>query len=455
MPKKVIEDIKSKGVKITKISKKEVTNTPSRISVMNTEDFLNKIEEGVKPVSKQHILKRDPEDKIYSTPTVRKSNLYVRKNIKFLFLISILLGGTYFISNLFEKTTIIIKQKTTEIVLNKEQLSAFNTKDSPINFELMIVPESETKEINLTEKENVSIKARGEVTFYNEYSTNPQKLLIHTFISDSAGKAYQTDSPIIIPGYKLDKSKKIIPGQASVGITSFLAGDSYNGSPNDFSINSFKGTAKAKKIYAKLKSPLKGGAQGIVYKPSPEDMGVLNAYAASTFKSNLLKRVNAQVPPGYILYPEAMTISSNVEESILSQTPTYKAKITGLVSSVIINQSDLSRSLIKRELPNLSPVELTQVKLDDIPSLKFNFSNTNQTISKDIKSISFTLSGKLNAVWSHDIEQLKKSYVGVSKYDIQSIFKSDPGISQASVKIFPPWNKYLSTDVSKIDIKLE
>jgi hypothetical protein len=229
MPKKVIQDMKSKGVKITRISKKEVIQEPHKMQVLDTEDYLNRIESDIKP--NKHILKREPEEKIYSTPRVKKSNLYIRKPIKFLLLATILIGGIYFISNLFEKTTITIKQKTTELTLNKEQLSAFNTKDSPINFELMIIPESETKEITLTEKEDVSIKAHGEVTFYNEYSTKPQKLLIHTFISDSAGKAYQTDSAINIPGYKLDQSKKIIPGVASVGITSFLAGSSYNGEP--------------------------------------------------------------------------------------------------------------------------------------------------------------------------------------------------------------------------------
>lgn len=455
MAKKIIQDMKSKGVKITRISKKEVVSDPEppKMRVLDTEDFLNKIEEEVKP--NKHILRRETEDKIYSTPRVKKSNIYIRKPIRLLLLVSILLGGVYFVSNIFEKTTITIKQKTTELILNKEQLSAFNTKDSPMNFELMIVPETETKEITLTEKEDVSIKARGEVTFYNEYSTKPQKLLIHTFISDSNGKAYQTDSAITIPGYKLDQSKKIIPGLASVGITSFLAGDSYNGEPSDFSINSFKGTAKAKKIYAKLKSPLKGGAQGIVYKPSPQDLGVLNAYALSTFKSNLLKRVTAQVPPGYILYPEAMNVSSKVEDNILSPTPNYKAKISGLVSSVIINQDDLSRTLIKRLLPDLSPVELAQIKIGDISNLTFSFSNASQTISKDLKSISFNLSGKINPVWSHDIESLRKSYAGVPKKDIQGIFKSDPGITSASVKIFPPWNKYLPVDSSKIDIIIE
>ncbi len=453
MPKKIIQDMKSKGVKITRISKKEISETPTKMKVLDTEDFLNRIEEEVKP--SKHILRRETEDKIYSTPRAKKSNLYIRRPVKLLLLISILIGGVFYISNLFEKTTITIKQKTTELILNKEQFNAFNTKDSPINFELMIVPESETKEITLTEKEDVSIKARGEVTFYNEYTTKPQKLLIHTFISDNAGKAYQTDNAITIPGYKLDQAKKIIPGQASVGITSFLAGDNYNGEPNDFSINSFKGTAKAKKIYAKLKSPLKGGAQGIVYRPSPEDMGVLNAYSLSTFKSNLLKKVTAQVPPGYILYSEAMNVSSKVEENIISKTPNYKAKISGLVSSIIINKDDLSNALVKKLLPNLSPVELAQVKIGDISNLTFNFSNTNQVISKDLKSVSFNLSGRINPIWSHDIEALKKSYAGVSKNDIQSIFKSDPGISSASVKIFPPWNKYLPTDSSKINIILE
>ena len=70
MPKKVIQDMKSKGVKITRISKKEITPEPKKMQVLDTEDYLNKIEGDIKP--NKHILRREPEEKIYSTPRVKK-----------------------------------------------------------------------------------------------------------------------------------------------------------------------------------------------------------------------------------------------------------------------------------------------------------------------------------------------------------------------------------------------
>ena len=58
---------------------------------------------------------------------------------------------------------------------------------------------------------------------------------------------------MIVPGYTLSSSKKIIAGSVNVGITAQVAGDKYNGIPRDFSIIIFKNGAKDKKIYARSK----------------------------------------------------------------------------------------------------------------------------------------------------------------------------------------------------------
>ena len=444
--------MKSKGVKITRISKAAIAPT-IKDSTKKREKSLpvNDINENV--IQQNHLYQRDDNDKIFSTPQNRKNSRGLRKSIKILLLLSILLTSGYYISNIFDNVKVNIIAKTQSFDLNKKQFVASSDTNQPIHFELMIVSSEDYKEVSLNDSEKVSYKAKGEVTFFNEYSTKSQAIALHSFISDNTGKTYQTDKAITIPGYKTVNGK-ITPGQASVGITAFLAGEEYNGSPNDFKVNAYKGTVKASKIYAKLKTPLSGGAQGVVYKLGPTEKGQINATAESSFKSNLIKKVNAEVPPGYILYPDAINFSYKTNSDTLFDSQNAKVVINGTVSSIILNQKDLSKALTKSLLPDISEFESKEVNITDISNLKFSFVKTDQSITKELKSINFFLTGKANAIWILDVPSLQSKLAGANKVDLTSRFKSDPGIVSATARIFPPWQSYLPNDISKIHINV-
>ena len=468
MAKKVMEDMKSKGVRITRILKEDTKveapkskakpkpePKPEPVEQVKVSMDIKK-EEPEKRETKVYIntSERVQEQKLYSTPQVKRKEGWVRKRFLILLLVSIFITGVYALCERFQNANITIVAKHQSYNLDKIAFNAGSDGSAQIAFELMIVSNEEYKDVTLTQSQDVSIKAKGEITFYNENSTKAQSLAIHTFVSDSAGKTYQTDKAVSIPGYKTVDGK-VVPGQVSVGITAFLAGDTYNGAPTDFTINGFKGTAKFQKIYGKLKTPLAGGAQGLVYALNSDDKGSITAFAQSTFKSNLLKKVDAQVPPGYILYPNALNFSYDTETEKLFPDTKAKVKTSGTVSAIILNEKDLSNAIVKTLQPKISDREFKEISIPDMPKLTFNFKDAGQLINKDVKSVSFNLSGAVNAIWTPDITQLQSSVAGVRKADLISIFKSDPGIASATAKIFPPWQSYLPEDSSKIKINLK
>jgi len=382
-------------------------------------------------------------------PRKYESKSYLRMLVIILSIVS-LIGLIYWISNKFQVANINIKAKHQLITLNNKQFTALKNTNA-LGFEIMIVSNDENRDAVFTDLENVSLKAKGSITLYNEYSARSEKLPIHTFVSDENGKAYLTDNAISIPGYT-KVSNKITPGSITVNITAFLAGDSYNGSPNSFIINSFNGTAKYKKIYGKLKTALTGGAQGQVYKTNQSIKYSLNSIANSSFKDNLIKKVIAEVPSGYFLYPDAVKFTFNIDDSVLSKVPNTSVKISGTLTAVLLKEDDLSKILIKSSLPDTSINELKEIRISDISKLSFNFANQNQMINKDTKSILFTLMGDMEMIWQPDISTIKSNLLGIPKESIQSIFKQDPGIDSASIKIFPPWQSYLPNNLSKINI---
>lgn len=395
----------------------------------------------------------DTSKSSYST----NNNQNNKKRYGFVFfsvLIILILIGFYFILNLFEKTTINIIAKNQifdvdkNITINKEA-------NTPIGFDITIVTGKEIEKMTLTEIVEVSEKSKGQITLYNSFTTTPQKIIAGTFLADEEGKTYKLDNTITIPGYKLDKNKKILPGSVSASITAFLAGDTYNGNPDNFYITSFKGTNKYSKIYGKLKSPLTGGAVGTVYKLNDKERAKIDTIANTSFKNNLIRKAKEQVPDNYIVYKDAGNFDYHINDGSYFKNQNAEIEIEGNLSLLLIKKDDLSRYILKYLLPKINQSELSKITIGDLEQLGFSFSDKEQIISKDTNSLSFNLLGKVDTKWNPDINEIKSKLVGIHKDNVVNIFKADPTISYATIKIFPPWKAYVSSDLSDIILNIK
>ncbi|MFA6355245.1 MAG: hypothetical protein WCW65_02380, partial [Candidatus Paceibacterota bacterium] len=301
MNKKTLQDFKINTKKVVKTIEEPVV--VKNISNSNTKyDFLKK--KKIQPSSSQRI----PQ-----TPVMPVNRRPFNKWILSLFILSLFIGTFYLFTTVFFSVKARVVPKSQTFELKGEKFTA--SKNSGIPFEVMIVEDTLYKDVILTNTKELSIKAKGEITLYNEYSKTIEKIGAGTFISDDSGKSYTIDKAVSIPGYTIDKNKKIIPGQISIGITSFLSGEAYNGSPSLFSITSFKkGTDKYKKIYGRIKTPLSGGVVGLVYLVDDKDKeGILRD--SSLFKEELLTKLKALVPFGYILYSDAVGFTYEFKDS--------------------------------------------------------------------------------------------------------------------------------------------
>jgi hypothetical protein len=450
--KKSTQDIKIKKPGIATISRKDIMVTSGekirRPTIYTQEKHHTQID--------ADIVDPKPETRLKSTAyTIRKKPPRIRRSLTIVLVIFLIASGIYVCSTTFQNAQVIINQKHQVFTLTNEQFTASQDQAAPLRFDLMIVSDTQYQDMVLTQSANVSLKAQGTVTVYNQYSSKPITLGAHTYIADSTGKTYLTDKALTVPGFTTDKTTKAITsGTANVTITAFLPGDTYNGSPTDFTITAYKNSTKFTKIYAKAASTLTGGAQGLIYTLTPAQQGVIDGQAQSTFKDSLMKKVTAQVPAGYILYPAASQFSYQTDPTWSSSTPDAKVPISGTVSAVIIKKSDLDLALIKRLLPQSTDTEISEIQLEDTENLTYAFSQVNQVIDKNTQLIGFTLSGSLHAHWNPDLGSLKNSLTGISSTVVTSVFQADPGITNAQVHIFPPWQSHLPTDPTKIHIEV-
>src|SRR3989339_231902 len=463
MNRKILEDIKANSIRrIVKTQKDDVVipnvvvkdednhnPTPKSNFVLENDssnyDFLKKKNNNINTSS----IKRMSGD-----PRMPRERPLLNKTLLDIFIFSLLVGSFYLLSTVFLRANVTVVAKDQTFELKHLKFTAGKPSTS-VPFELVIVSDKEYRDIVLTNAKEVSIKAKGQITLYNEYSsTKAQKITAGSFVSDDKGVSYKTDKTVSIPAYKLDSSKKIIPGQVVVGITAFLPGEAYNSNKELFSINSFKGTDKFKKIYGKAKTPIEGGMAGLVYLMDDKEKSSLN-FKTADFKEKLVRKLSAQVPVGYILYPDAMNFTYDIGDNIFSKFVSTKVEMKGSLSAYIFKESELSDSIIRKLLPNIGDKERQEIKQPNLSDLSFNFTDKEQIVGKDINNFNFELTGNLPLNWKPDIEALKGELVAKNKNNVAEIFKLDPAIVSASVKIIPFWSKKLPEDKKNINIILK
>lgn len=471
MNKKILEDVKFNNRSVVKtneevlnkdlVAKDNTPNTKSLNSnvVPDTVDYKETPLPNIKKSSKYDFLNKLNKktssfpQRISQTPHLPSKVKNINKFLILLFIISIIIGVIYLISTVFFEAKVTIISKNESFDLKSLEIIADKNKSGSVPFEVMIVDDTEIKDVILTTSSEISSKSKGEITLFNEYSTKTQKIISGTYISDEKGKTYKTDKTVSVPGYT-KSGTKIIPGKISVGIISFLPGDIYNGSPLSFYINSYKDTKKYTKIYGKILFPLSGGYSGLTYSldDSEKELYLSNT---SGFKDKLIRKLAAQVPPGYILYPDAVNFTYDFNGDSNSKTPNAKLEMKGTLSAVLINEKDLSSIIIDKLLPDITPKEKSEIIQPDLSVLTFKFVSADQVITKDLQNFDFILKGSLPLKWNPDIYTLKNLLVGKNKLDVPNIFKNDPGISSASVKIFPFWSKVLPNTFENINILLK
>lgn len=456
MKNNIIQDILPQGGRkipnIEKVKIEEPKAPPVKITGSDYEEDLNskpKIESVVNVLTKIEI---NPTEKYVPR---RRNNV----NTKLIFIIAIavlfVLGVVLLINKYFSYVYIDITPKTQAYTLSKESFTTSKEENMPLHFEIMIVDGEDKQDAVFTESKDVSTKAKGEVYIYNEFSTKPQKLLINTKLIDDNQNIYLTDKEVSIPGYKTSGTK-IIPGSIAVNVTAALAGEKYNGEPRDFSIVGFKGTTKATKIYARSNGPLTLGRTGQYYMLSAQDKGKVIVDSGTALYNKLVKKLQAQVPPGYIVYTGSMQFSKKISDEVFeSKTPEGSVTITGTLSAPIFKIDELNVALIRSTYSDVKDEEVKEIYSQKMKEFMFAYSDTNTLINKSTTNFKFNLTGDDTLLWKPYVDILRNKIIGTNKDSLDTFYLSDPGIAKARAIFRPPWQSKLPEDISHIKISVE
>lgn len=349
------------------------------------------------------------------------------------------------LSYLFSDAKILIIPKTKNVTANLDISAVKDVAPGTLSFDLMAISGETSKAVIAGPEKDVVVSAKGKVIIYNAYGTSSQPLAIDTRLEGSNGKIYKTTTPLTVPGMQGDA-----PGSIEASVYGAEGGPEYNSGPLDFKIFGFKGTSKYEKFYARSVGDMTGGFEGKTVDISDADRAQLLKDLRVALREKLQKQALGQIPPGFILYKDAISINTNGDNiTTTTNNNTTTATLKGTLSGFIFEEKKLTQKIAENVLA--SPEEASQISIPNIEDLAFTLVN-NENLPTDMSNIHFNLSGEIKLVYIIDNEKLISEVAGQSKKEFNSTLTNYPNIDSARLVLRPFWKTSLPDEPKNITI---
>ena len=348
------------------------------------------------------------------------------------------------VSFVFSKAMVTITPKTSEIPYNQNLQAVKDTDEETLSFDLVVLSGEEKKTLRGGEVTDLSVKARGTVVIYNNFSTATQLLAIDTRLEGSNGKIYKTEKALAVPGMK-----GVTPGSIEVGIYGSEAGEAYNSEPLDFTILGFKGTSKYAKFYARSKGNITGGfvGKGSVVSDGSKTNAINEM--KDILQTKLAKKATEQIPPGFVLFPDASFLVVDSEEVGKSANGSTDVPISikGTLYGFLFNEEELTKEIVSTAVAG----DESEVFISNIRDLTFSLISRD-TSGADVKNINFSLTGTPKVVWKFDGDTLAGELKDKKKSDFNQILSQYPNIDSADLILRPFWKRSFPSELKNINV---
>lgn len=349
-----------------------------------------------------------------------------------LFVIGILL-----FTFVFNRATITVTPRTysftADTELNMASSSAFG----------YVASSTETikKTLDRSEKKKVQSKASGQITIYNNYTEDTQKLVKNTRFEAPNGIIFRITDSVVVPG-----KKDGTPGSITAKVTADSFGENYNIKPTKFTIPGFKNSPRYDGFYAESKTAMTGGADGDRYVVSADAIALADTGMQNTLKTNLTKALlEKDIPVEYILATSSMYIeySNNLEAYESGKADSYE--VTGVAYIYLLNRESLADKISKTSMTNTISGQTYRVL--DYSGLAINPKSSMQ------KEAILTIKGEGVLIYDTDYEDIKSQLLGKDENEYSKVFSDFPSVEKADIDISPFWVHTFPDNINKLKIK--
>jgi hypothetical protein len=279
-------------------------------------------------------------------------------------------------------------------------------------------------------------KARGKLTIYNEYSSQPQSLVATTRFLTGDGKMFRLVSAVIVPGMTQNQGQTQA-GSVEADVAADQTGENYNISPSKFTIPGFQGSGNDKytKIYAESKDAMAGGSSG-----GKTTAAITNQDVASA-KSKILSQLNdaigqkvkdaagnGQIVPDSAINKQEATykLSNSIGDAVDSFTVSADMKASAIVASEN-TLKDLAGKMLSSAGNGQNNIDNSSITLD--------FGLANADFKAGTMDIKFHAMGKIKP--DLNVSKIKTEILGKSEKDLTAYLSTYPDIEKVEMSYWP------------------
>lgn len=326
-------------------------------------------------------------------------------------------------------------------------LGESNITDKQISYEVATIEKSSDEaSFNASGEKDIGAKAKGQITIYNKYSSEPQPLVATTRFMGNNGKIYRLASDINVPGAKIDEGKTVA-GSINATIEADAFGSEYNLEAGAFAIPGLS-LDKQQAIYAETTTAISGGES--------QKITVITSDDLKKAKEDLLAKV-----------------SQKIAEENKSKIPDDKIIIEGAIKNEILDSKtsgeenketkDFKMSVaVKSTIPYVSKNDLQNIVFNDAKSflpenkqlLDENLDNgiNYEKIAQEENKITVKISLDKKMFTKIDEQEIKNNIIGKKSQEAKDYILTNPYVYKAEVMLWPFWVKRVPRIKSKINI---
>lgn len=318
----------------------------------------------------------------------------------------------------------------------------------PYTLETSNLEDSEVVPTESAVLQHVEEKASGTITVFNEYSSEPVKLIKNTRFQTPEGLIFRVPADIVVPG-----KKGSVPGQISVTVFAESAGEQYNVAPvARFTLPGLKSNAQMyPSIYAKSMAAMTGGFAGDRPAVAPGALDAAKALVRGRLESKARGSAQTRADAQTTVFPNLVRITYESLPQTVEAGGGIRIHERAHVELPIFPADRFAETIAQSVSADASAGSVTLRGVIGFGAAADAASGA----ATGNDPLGFTLQGTAMLVWKVDGEALAAALAGRDEGAFQTIIKDFSGIEEARARIEPFWKKSFPADPSKIKIRVE
>ncbi|MFA6463795.1 MAG: hypothetical protein WCV55_02215 [Candidatus Paceibacterota bacterium] len=350
----------------------------------------------------------------------------------------------FVVTSVLGKATITIGPKIVSFDVPQSVTAHKNPQNKEVGYSEVTLSISDSIFVKGSNQKPVSTMATGKIVLYNN-TVSSQKLVSGTKLTTQDGLIFLLDKTVTIPARKISAGTTT-PGSIAGSITASESGDKYNIGLGDLNILAFQGSPKFEQIFGRSKTPLAGGAEGIIAEVEKSLLDTSSQNLDQKIAKDLVTKVSKQLPEKFVIPEGAYTITFG------SSTPVFNKdgatiNITGTITAFALDAKSLLNNI------SANGGQKDSLGTDNVKILNSNIRSLSFTQTGDLLSIS--LNGNLTLETVIDGANIIKLASGLSKRDALIAIDAIPGVDSAEIAFNPIWKLKVPEDPSKIEVNIK